>query len=117
VTKQIKNVKAIQRKSRQNEVRPLGSNTFHVVSATSRNVYQVNYSPNGCTCDCVWGQHRPEPDRRSGCRHAIAVMNFVAENEQGRCVMAWSNDREAQRQHRPVLPIGDGVILTSRALA
>src|SRR5436190_18210011 len=115
--KQIKNVKAIQRKSRQNEVRPLGRDTFQVVSATNRNVYKVKYGPNGCTCDCVWGQHRPAPDLRSGCRHALAVMNFVAAHEQWRCVMAWSNDRDAQRQHLPVLNIGDGVILTSRALA
>ena len=62
---------------------------------------------------CRWGQNRPEEDHRSGCAHVIAAMNHQAQLK-GRRISVWTNEADAHRQHRPMIKIGDGLILTSR---
>jgi hypothetical protein len=32
----------------------------------------------------------------------------------GRRVSVWSNEQDAHRQHRPILSIGDGLLVTTR---
>lgn len=112
--KQIRNAKRVQSKAKKNEVHPLGSNRYQVVSATSGNVYNVRIHGDAATCDCSWGTYRPAHDQRSGCSHVVAVYQFIA-GENGRKVSVWSNESDADRQHRPMLNIGNGVVLTSRA--
>jgi hypothetical protein len=114
MSKQIKNAKQIQSKSRHHTVRHLNGNVYQVVSASSGKQYNVRYSPHGCTCTCDWGQFRPGCDQRSACSHAIAVINHVAGEEAGRRMMVWTEAEAVQRQHRPAVEIGDGVTLTSR---
>jgi len=109
----IANPKLIQKKSRDHLVRQINSNWFKITSADSGNVYDVNLGFNGGTCSCRWGQNRPDGDHRSGCAHVIAAINQRA-NQQGRHVSVWTKEEDAHRQHRPILKIGDGLILTSR---
>ena len=109
----ITSAKQIQRKSRAHTVRQVRSNWYKVTSGETGRVYDVNLGVNGGTCTCEWGRQRPDEDRRSACSHVVAAMNFRA-NQQGRRVSAWVGPEDAERQHRPTLPIGDGVILTSR---
>jgi hypothetical protein len=111
----IKNAKTIQSKSRMNEVHPIGDNVYEVVSGASGNVYQVHHNSAGCTCTCTWAAHRPETDRRSGCSHVLAVLNFIAQVGGAVSVSAWTSETDAQRQHRRTMDIGDGVLVTVRA--
>ncbi len=105
--------KQIQQKSRQYQVKRITPNSYRVSSPDNGRAYIVNLGLNGGTCTCPWGQYRPDDDRRSGCSHVLAAINYRAE-QKGRRVSAWTSMKAAQRQHRPVLPIGDGLILTSR---
>ncbi|GAB4422693.1 MAG: hypothetical protein Fur0044_20700 [Anaerolineae bacterium] len=109
----ITGAKQIQRKSRSHIVRQVRSNWYKVTSGETGRTYDVNLGLNGGTCTCKWGRERPDQDRRSACSHVIAAMNFRAA-QKGRRVSAWARPEDAERQHRPTLPIGDGVILTSR---
>lgn len=109
----ITQAKQIQRKSRRHNVRQVGPNWFKVASDETGQTYDVNLGLNGGTCTCRWGRERPPRDHRSACSHVIAAMNYRA-GFRGRTVSVWSSPTDAKRQHRPVLDIGDGVILTSR---
>lgn len=109
----ITNAKSIQRKSKTHVVTPTGSDTFTVTSGNSGNTYNVHVSGHGATCNCTWASYRPRGDQRSGCSHVISVFNHI-EAENGRKVSAWASREDAQRQHRPLANIGDGVVLTSR---
>ena len=110
---QITHAKKIQKKSRGYLVRRVGPNWFKVFSPTSQREYDVNLGLNGGTCTCAWGQHRPNQDRRSGCSHVVAAMHYRA-LERGQRISVWASTKAARRQHRPMLPMGDGLILTSR---
>jgi hypothetical protein len=105
--------KQIQKKSRGHRVRQVGPNWFKVFDRESGRTYDVNLGLNGGTCSCEWGRRRPERDHRSGCSHVIAAMNY-RELRHGRRISVWASDRAAQRQHRPMVMIGDGLIITSR---
>lgn len=109
----IANEKQIQKKSRSHTVRQIGPNWFKVVDGKSGRAYDINLGLNGGTCTCAWGRHRPEADHRSGCSHVIAAMNYRAV-QHGRRISVWASKKAAQRQHRPIVKIGDGLILTSR---
>jgi len=109
----IVNAKQIQKKSRQHTVRRVNPNWFKVLDGESGRIYDVNLGLNGGACTCEWGQHRPDRDHRSGCTHVVAAMNERAMRH-GRRVSVWSSEKEARRQHRPMLPIGDGLIVTTR---
>lgn len=113
VVQNKRHAKQIQQKSRQYSVTRLTANSYRVANPDNNRVYIVNAGINGATCTCQWGQHRPEDDRRSGCSHVLAVLNYRA-GQKGRRISAWANLRDARRQHRPILAIGDGLILTSR---
>ena len=105
--------KQIQQKARQYQVKRLTPNSYRVSSPDSGRSYIVNLGLNGGTCTCPWGQYRPDDDRRSGCSHVVAAINYRAE-QKGRRISAWTSMNAARRQHRPILPIGDGLVLTSR---
>lgn len=115
MNKRIANAKAVQSKSRKNEVHPMGGNRYQVVSATSGNVYDVTLAGNGGRCNCDWAKYRPAHDQRSGCSHVLAVVNFVAQESGATSVSAWTDEAQAQRQHRQMVDIGDGVLVTARA--
>ena len=111
--KTITSVKEIQQKSRHHAVKQIGPNWFKVISSESNRAYDVNLGLNGGTCSCEWGRQRPDDDHRSACSHVIAAIHQRA-SQKGRSVSVWANRKAARRQHRPMLDIGDGVILTSR---
>ena len=111
---QIKNVKNIQAKAKRNSVRHITGSLYEVTSATSGNRYSVRVNGSAATCTCDWSKYRPGHDQRCGCSHAVAVFEFIAEQEQGRTVSAWGSLIDVQRQHRPLFSIGDGVVLTTR---
>lgn len=109
----IAHAKQTQKKSRRHTIRQIGPNWYKVVDGDSSREYDVNLGLNGGTCTCEWGRHRPEHDHRSGCSHVIAAINYRA-IQHGRRVSVWASERAAQRQHRPIVEIGDGLIITSR---
>jgi hypothetical protein len=113
MAEKIRRAKEIQKKSRGYQVRQIGPNWFKVYDRESSRVYDVNLGLNGGTCSCAWGQHRPSHDHRSGCSHVVAAMNYRA-MQRGRQISVWTSEKAARRQHRPMVPIGDGLILTSR---
>jgi hypothetical protein len=110
----IANPKKIHAKSAAHTVTPHGPSAYKVISGTSGSAYFVCLLPaGGATCNCRWGQYRPWADARSGCSHVQAVVEFV-ESQKARTTSAWGSREEAARQHRPMVGIGDGVIMTSR---
>lgn len=115
----ITNPKSVQTKSRSHEVAQVAGNTFEVTSGTSGETYkvQVYYQDQSGTCTCKWGQYRKHVNcYRSGCSHVVAVFDYL-ESAAGRRVSAWTDEQQAKRQHKPMIDIGDGVILTSRKVA
>ena len=123
--KSIKNPKAVQSKSRTHEVtfnfNTANSNAQYTVTsgASSRKyVVKVHNDKSNATCSCNWGKYKSRNDKRSGCSHVAAVFSHIAkEAGRDRNVSMWSNEEDAQRQHRPVASIGDNVILTGVANA
>jgi len=113
VAQKTRHAKEIQKKSRAHQVRQIGPNWYKVYCLTSGQTYDVNLAVNGGTCTCAWGQQRPPGDHRSGCSHVVAAMNYRA-LQLGRQVSVWSSRKAARRQHRPMVRIGDGLIITSR---
>jgi hypothetical protein len=115
----ITSPKAIQTKSRGHTVTQVAGNTFQVTSGTSGETYkvQVYYQDQSGTCTCKWGQYRKHSNcYRSGCSHVVAVFDYL-ESPAGRRVSVWTDEEQARKQHRPMIDIGDGVILTSRKVA
>jgi hypothetical protein len=113
MARQIRHAKEIQKKSRAYRVQQVGPNWFKVSSRESGRKYDVNLALNGGTCGCAWGQNRSPHDHRSGCSHVVAAMNYRA-MQHSRQVSVWTSEKAARRQHRPMVPIGDGLFLTSR---
>jgi len=106
--------KKIQQKSRSHEIEPLSDEMFLVTSGTSGEVYTVVLM-DPIICSCNWGRYR-EPNIPCGCSHVVAVKNFLAETTESRRIMAWSSEDDARRQHRRIVPLGDGLVLTARKM-
>lgn len=83
------------------------------------NTYIVNvFQSGGASCNCDWATKRQDAlvqnQGATACSHTIAVFEFVAQGE-GKRMSAWASEEEAERQHRPVVDMVDGVLLTKRA--
>jgi len=114
----MRHPKALQTKVKIHQVIPLDHNTFRVVSGNSGNSYLVRLYPDvpGGVCDCEWGKYRKYSDfYRSGCSHVQAVYRHL-ENLAGRETSTWASIKDANRQHRPTVNIGDDIFMTSRKI-
>jgi hypothetical protein len=121
----IKNAKTVNKKSKTHDVVEVSPFTYQVTSGSSGQTYTVKVQDNtqagaidftGAVCDCRWGQYRPNSDPRSGCSHAQAVFAYIEKIETGKTTSAHASFDDAARQHRHMLAIGNGVILTTRAV-
>ena len=113
----IKNAKKIQSKSRTHEVKDLGGNIFEVVSGESGKAYTVTMldANTAAACTCDWAKYRPAANQgKCGCSHVVAVFNYKAQSTGAQSVSAWTSAESAERQHRHMADIGDGVLLTVR---
>jgi len=93
-------------------------NRYRVISGGSGKEYIVNvFKSGGASCNCDWARKRQdaliENQGATACSHTIAVFEFIAQGE-GKRVSAWASEEEADRQHRPVVDMVDGVMLTKR---
>lgn len=91
---------------------------YRVISGESGKEYIVNvFQDGGASCNCDWATKRTdtlvENKGATACSHTIAVFNFIAQG-QGKRVSAFNNVEQAERQHRPVTNMRDGVVLTAR---
>jgi len=108
-----RNAKGIQNKSRTHEVIDLSGGRFEVTSGVSGEVYSVTIDGDaGAHCTCDWAKYRPA-GVASGCSHVVSVHNHIAQ-QAGYKAMAWASPEDAQRQHRHVVEVGDGLTLTLR---
>jgi len=107
--------KTLQNKAKKNKVQPQGKGEFSVTSATSGKTYTVtNLANGGFQCTCKWSQyHRTD---LKPCSHCLAVEEWL-EQAGNRSLSFWTSEEEAQRQHRPVMRVGQGLWATSRAAA
>lgn len=121
----IVNVKKVAKKSKTHKVTPLTTLTYQVTSGTSGKSYVVQGHTNEnrlgrntyvtYTCSCPWGKFRSRKDSaRSGCSHVQAVVAHLELERNERTTSAWGDTESAERQHRPQVNLGDGVILTTR---
>jgi len=93
---------------------------YRVISGGSGNEYIVNvFKDKGASCNCDWARKRQdalvENKGATACSHTIAVFEFVAQGE-GKRVSIWTSEEEAERQHRTVVDMVDGVMLTKRVV-
>ena len=90
--------------------------SFYDVRSSSGKLYQVEVKEKFglAKCNCKWGrQGGYRKLSECACSHALKVF-AGREARKGRTVQTWSANEDAERQHRPVLEIGNGVWLTSR---
>lgn len=118
MAKQIKQAKFIQNKSKIHNVTRLDDFQFEVKSGASGKSYTVTLAPDGQggTCTCPWSKYRPATDQRSGCSHVVSAIEFKLRQEQERYPSVWTDRDDADRQKKHQVSIGDGVILTTRAV-
>lgn len=116
----IVNVKQIHKKADLHQVQPRGRTAagdliLVVTSGSSGNRYQITQKANGSAyrCTCQWARYRPYRDLRSACSHVQAAAEWIESNADRR-TSAWATPEDADRQHRPQIDLGDGVVLTSR---
>ena len=84
------------------------------------NEYIVNvFLDGGASCNCDWATKRQtalmENKGSTACSHTIAVFEFIAQGL-GKRVSAFTSPEQAERQHRPITDMRDGVLLTVRVL-
>lgn len=124
----IINVKKVAKKSKTHKVTRLTSLTYQVKSGSSGKSYVVQGHTNEnklgrstyvtYTCSCPWGKYRSNKDAgRSGCSHVQAVVAHLEMERSRRTTSAWGNTLDAERQRRPQINLGDGVIVTTRVAA
>ena len=109
----IANPKKIQNKSRKHKVVELDPlRKYLVVSGESNKEYFVSIYARSkgtvaASCTCNWGKYHP----RSACSHVLAAIDEMFPDY---TPSAWTDYDDAERQHRKIRWIGDGVILTLR---
>jgi len=92
---------------------------YKVLSSSGKE-YIVNvFKDGGAGCNCDWATKRQDAlaDNKgsTACSHTIAVFEFIAEGH-GKKVSAWNNEEQAERQHRPITNMNDGLVLTARVM-
>lgn len=126
MSRNIKNVKAVNKKSRGHTVCEVSPMIYEVTSGTSGKYYAVQGHNNEnrmgkstyvtYTCSCKWGQYRSNKDAgRSGCSHVQSVVAYLEMERSERTVAAHDDSASADRARRPQINLGDGVIMTTRA--
>ena len=92
-----------------------GMTSFKVLSPSGNTylVARIGVGINQFKCTCDWGKYRPSHTRQvSGCSHVQAVVKYLAALRQER-TSAWGNEQDASRQHKHMINLGDGVIITT----
>ncbi len=87
-----------------------------VTSGTSGTSYDVwrSGANDFFMCSCDWAKYRPaDGGGACGCSHVIAVVAFEAA-EIDRSTQVYNDPDAANRQHRHIINIGDGLIMTTR---
>ena len=112
----MRNTQTLTSKAHTHTVKQIGPTVYEVTSGASGNTYSVRIMDGKAQCCCKWGfTGNGIPQRKEcGCSHTIAVFAFI-EEQKGRTVSAFQTIEEAKRQHRPVIEMGDGIVLTSRS--
>jgi hypothetical protein len=110
-----RHAKELQKKSREHlvQLEDITCGRYRVTSAGSGKQYLVNvFSDGKAGCSCDWSKYHNDQGA-TACSHAIAVLNHVHKAEWN-TVSAWSSVEQANKQHRQVVDIGNGVLLTVR---
>lgn len=113
------NIKKIQRRSRDLQVRQVDRQTFVVDSATNpiaHHIVTVRFGRDQSVharCTCQWALYEGV-----ACQHVLAALDYLARRK-GRRLSFWLNEEEAERQkHRLFYLHGphnnDGIWITSR---
>lgn len=113
----IANPKTLYKKSKTHSVTEVCFDTYDVTSGSSDNIYRVwMQQSGGAQCNCYWGSKGGFRLRHnSGCSHVQAVYAYI-HSQDNRSISSWIAIEDAKRQKRPIVHIGDGVILTTRAI-
>lgn len=107
--------KALQAKSKTHSIKNIGNGRFTVISGATGAQYTVTLLGNNtAACTCPWAEKRGLEGKPVACSHTVAVFDHLDET---RRVSAWESEEKAKKQHRPIINLGDGLILTSRLVA
>lgn len=110
----IRNAKTIQAKASKCVVTESHLRDTFNVKSPSGETYSVTVREGFAYCGCEWGGYRPAEDKRCGCSHGQAALDYVERKTVGRKLSVWTDEQDAARQHRPTRHVGDGTIVTSR---
>ena len=105
----------LRSKSKTHTVTHAGTG-YTVTSGHTGAVYHVTQLPGtqAHTCDCKWSEYRPQANQGAcGCSHVLAVIAFE-QGERQRTTAVHNSYETAQRQHRQILAVGDGLLVTTR---
>lgn len=103
----------LSQKSKSHQVTRLGEDAYQVISGASGKAYFVTLLDNGgATCTCDWSAKRHNV-LNCGCSHTIAVFAEI-EASKARKIAVHADPDQARKQHRHLLQIGDGLILSTR---
>lgn len=89
---------------------------WNVTSGASGTVYTVWESgdSHAYMCSCDWAKYRPaDGGGRCACSHVLAVIAWL-QGQEGRTIQTHTETEQAEKQHRRIMDIGDGVIITTR---
>jgi hypothetical protein len=114
---------SLREKARTHKIIMLGDHTgvdqYGVISGTSGDKYTVQvHADNRMFCNCNYAIKRGT-DLETGevfpvtCSHTIAVFEFIALGQR-RLTTLHPSTEAVQRQHRPAVDAGDGVVLVTR---
>jgi len=114
-----RHAKKLQTKQKKHQVRwPHGVGNFPavVVSGTSGTSYTVSETTNGSLrCTCKWAKYNPNKP----CTHTLACHQDLESRRETRpgILSFWANEAGAERQHRPMTRLSNGLWATSRKAA
>lgn len=110
----IKNVKALDVKSRGHQVVQATPSTYRVTSGASGKEYIVSYLPgDDVRCTCPWGIYR-RAGVGAACSHRMAVERFRAKADGYKGVKIVSQNADVSQMHRKTVSSGDGVKILAR---
>jgi hypothetical protein len=91
---------------------------YTVTSGHTGAIYEVQeIRAHVYTCSCDWSAYRPAQNRGAcACSHVLSVIAFD-QAERERSTQVFNSYESARRQHRQILDIGDGILVTTRKAA
>jgi len=109
-----RHAKKLQSKAKKIEIVKVEGDNITIRSTTGKEYAILNNHDGTFTCGCKWSEYHDT--RFDPCSHVIAVKEMIA-NGESKTLSVWASREDAQRQHRHIECIGNGLFVTERKAA